>query len=140
MTFIYKIIYNLKGGNDHDRSEFPDYPDKFDLIRSNDWPPEKNSDIVIEDESNGNLKGKVIENIWNDTASIVKIENEEYQELSLKDDDNWNNGIGYFLLLPDYLWQYTDEISNYSSNDQRNPTLKNSNSVRSKASTYLGVR
>ena len=116
MTFKYKIIYNLKGGDDHDRSEFPDYPDKFDLIRSNDWPPEKNSNIVIEDESNGNLKGEVIENIWNDTASVIKLSNSNYVESSFIDYPQYNNGKGYYLLLANYYWKYTNEKLNNQEN------------------------
>jgi hypothetical protein len=98
----------MKGGNDHDRTEFPDYPDKLGIIRTNEWPPEKNSAIEIEDESNGKLTGTVVDNIWNDTASIIKLNNSNYTEASFIDYPQYDNGKGYYLLLADYMWKYTN--------------------------------
>ena len=109
MISKYKINYfNMKGGNDHDRTEFPDYPDKLGIIRTNEWPPEKNSSIEIEDENNGKLTGTVVDNIWNDTASIIKLNNSNYTEASFIDYPQYDNGKGYYLLLADYMWRYTN--------------------------------
>lgn len=108
------------GGNDHYRSEFPDYPEKFNLIRSNDWPPEKNSNIQIEDENNGILKGMVIDNIWNDTASVIKLDNSNYVEPSFIDYPQYSNGKGYYLLLANYFWKYTNEKLNNHENNKIN--------------------
>ena len=109
MISKYKINYfNMKGGNDHNRTEFPDYPDKLGIIRTNEWPPEKNSAIEIEDESNGKLTGTVVDNIWNDTASIIKLNNSNYTEASFIDYPQYDNGKGYYLLLADYMWNYTN--------------------------------
>ena len=112
MTYKYKIKYNMKGGYDHYKSEFPDYPDNLNIIRTNDWPPKKSSLIEIEDETNGILKGLVIDNIWNDTASIVKLENPNYVEASFIDYPQYNNGKGHYLLLGNHMWNYTNEKSN----------------------------
>jgi len=109
MISKYKINYfNMKGGNDHDRTEFPDYPDKLGIIRTNEWPPEKNNTIEIEDESKGKLIGTVIDNIWNGTASIIKLNNSNYTEASFIDYPQYDNGKGYYLLLADYMWNYTN--------------------------------
>ena len=118
MYRIYKINYtNNKllyqyGGFGSINYE-PGYPRQLQYIRSSEWPPKVDSIIRIKSPDKNIYIGVVQENIWNDTASIVKIENEDYQELSLKDDPNWNNGIGYFLLLSDYLWETADEENEF---------------------------
>jgi hypothetical protein len=99
----------MKGGNDHDRTEFPNYPDNLGIIRTNEWPPKKDASIEITDESNGKLLGTVVDNIWNDTASIIKLSNSDYTEASFIDYPQFNNGKGYYLLLADYFWKYTNE-------------------------------
>jgi hypothetical protein len=101
----------MKGGSDHYRSEFPDYPDNLNIIRANDWPPEKSSIIEIEDETNGILKGLVIDNIWNNTASIVKLDNSNYVEATFIDYPQYNHGKGYYLLLGNHMWNYNNEKS-----------------------------
>jgi hypothetical protein len=129
MTSKYKIIYyNMKGGNDHDRAEFPDYPDNLGIIRTNEWPPEKNRLIEIKDEKNGNLLGTTVNNIWNNTAAIIKLNNSDYTEASFVDYPQYNNGKGYYLLLADYMWSYTDssgEKSNITENKNDNLTKYN---------------
>lgn len=124
----------MKGGSNHNISEFPDYPDNLGIIRSNDWPPKKNSLIEIEDETNGILNGTVTENIWNDTASIVKLNNSNYVEASFIDYPQFNNGNGYYLLLANHMWKYTNEKLNnpkdlIKGNIIINETCKNTNNL-----------
>ena len=109
MISKYKIIYyNMKGGDDHDRTEFPDYPDNLGIIRTNEWPPERNRLIEITDEKNGKLTGSIVDNIWNNTASIVKLSNSNFVEASFAEYPQFNNGKGYYLLLADYMWNYAN--------------------------------
>ena len=129
MISKYKINYNLKGGYDYNMSEFPDYPDKLNIIRSNDWPPEKSSLIEIEDETHGILKGIVFDNIWNDTASIIKLDNSNYVEASFIDYPQYNNGRGYYLLLGNHMWKYNKEKSNDPKDLVINETFKDMNNL-----------
>ena len=114
MYKIYKINYNnnlkiKQNGGDNQITFTPDYPDDIEQSRSADWPPSIGSSIIITDPSNNKkYTGSVEQNIWNDTASVIKLTNNDYIEISLKDDSKWNNGKGYFLLLPDYSWSSTD--------------------------------
>jgi len=76
------------------------------------WPPKINSLIEIKRDNNLKVwKGNVINYIWNDTAAVVKLTkvgcNANYREISLQQYDNYNNGIGYLLLLPSYEWNYS---------------------------------
>ena len=113
---MYKINYsklNQKGGNNDIITFIPDYPNNLEESRSNEWPPKLNSKITIKDENTKKVfNGTVVQNIWNETASIVDINDDSYIEMSLRDESKYNNGKGFFLLLPDYLWSYGDNISN----------------------------
>ena len=117
---MYKINYsklNQKGGNDDIITYVPDYPDNLGQSRLNEWPPKLNSKITIKEESTKRtFNGTVVQNIWNETASIIDIDDNNYIEMSLRDEDKYNNGKGFFLLLPDYLWNYGDNITNLNKN------------------------
>lgn len=122
---IFKINY-MKGG-----SNFPSYPNSFDFIRSHDfWPPKKNTHIIIKDKTYGDLGGTVISHIWNKTAAIIRLDNQNHPlaEASLINEPNFNNGKGHYLLLADHLWT-TQEFSNQfnkdivNSNDNMNNEL-----------------
>lgn len=112
---MYKINYsklNQKGGNDDIITFVPDYPDNLAQSRLNEWPPKLNTKITIKEENSKRIfNGTVVQNIWNETASIIDIDDNNYVEMSLRDEDKYNNGKGFFLLLPDYLWSYGDNIT-----------------------------
>ena len=101
---LYKIKYNMIGGNEY-TTEFPDYPDNLKEIKLAKWPPDLNSNINIQYESL-NLNGSVQEYIWNDTACIIKLDNDIYTEPSLSSNPKYNNGKGYYLLLANHYWKY----------------------------------
>ena len=84
---IYKINFNMFGGG---------------LLK---WPPSINSNINIQYES-FNLNGVVVEYIWNDTACIIKLDNDNYTEPSLSSESKYNKGKGYYLLLGNHIWKY----------------------------------
>lgn len=104
---LYKINYNMIGGNEY-RSEFPDYPDNLKEIKLSKWPPNINSSINIQYDS-FNLNGTVVEYIWNDTACIIKLDNNNYTEPSLSSNSKYNNGVGYYLLLGNHYWKYNSQ-------------------------------
>ena len=84
----------------------PEYPVNLEKARLTEWPPKINEKINVKDpNSKKDLTGFIIENIWNDTASIIKLNDPNYIEMSLKDDPKYNYGRGFFLLLPDYYWE-----------------------------------
>ena len=119
MYKIYKINYKninkyYQYGGNNITTYIPDYPNGMEHSRSADWPPNVGTTINIKNPSDHKTySGIVSKNVWNDTASIIKLDNSDYIEISLKDDPKWNNGIGYFLLLPDYIWESSDQkISN----------------------------
>ena len=95
------------GGNEY-RSEFPDYPDNLKEIKLSKWPPNINSSINIQYDS-FNLNGTVVEYIWNDTACIIKLDNNNYTEPSLSSNSKYNNGVGYYLLLGNHYWKYNSK-------------------------------
>lgn len=105
---IYKINYNMRGG----------------YIK---WPPSINSNINIQYES-FNLNGLVIEYIWNDTACIIKLDNDNYTEPSLSSESKYNNGKGYYLLLGNHIWKYNSK-SNITPK-QDNIILNENNKVK----------
>lgn len=107
---LYKIKYNMIGGNEY-TSEFPDYPDNLKEIKLTKWPPDLNSNINIQYESL-NLNGSVQEYIWNDTACIIKLDNDIYTEPSLSSNPKYNNGKGYYLLLANHYWKYNQITHN----------------------------
>ena len=72
-----------------------------------EWP-KLNKHIIIHDEIKGNLKGIVYNYIWNNTACVIKLENEDYIEYSLKDKYDYNYGKGYYLLSIYTKWIYND--------------------------------
>ncbi len=102
---IYKIIYNLLKGGNNNLTEFPDYPDNLKEIKLSKWPPELKSNINIKYDS-FDFNGTVVEYIWNDTACIIKLDNETYTEPSLLSNTKFNNGKGYYLLLANHYWKY----------------------------------
>ena len=116
MSKNYTIYYSNEkqiGGHKNFQSNFttyvPDYPAKLGISRSMNWPPSINLQIKIKDPKTPTVyEGSVIENIWNDTASVIKINDDQYVEKSLETYDKFNRGIGFFLLLPDYFWQPID--------------------------------
>ena len=120
---MYKI-YNIKylepiqyGGDII--TYVPEYPMNLGESRSAEWPPSINEKISVKDpNSNNTYSGVVVDNIWNETASIVKLQDENYIELSLKDESGYNNGKGYFLLLPDYYWDSIDKPLNAETKQQ----------------------
>ena len=107
---LYKINYNMVGGTEY-RSEFPDYPDNLKEIKLTKWPPNLNSSINIQYDS-FNFNGTVIEYIWNDTACVVKLDNNNYTEPSLSSNPKYNNGVGHYLLLGNHYWKYNSQSSN----------------------------
>jgi hypothetical protein len=105
------------GGNEY-TSEFPDYPNNLKEIKLTKWPPDLNSNINIQYESL-NLNGSVQEYIWNDTACIIKLDNDIYNEPSLSSNPKYNNGKGYYLLLANHYWKYNPIIK--KENDSQIP-------------------
>lgn len=112
---IFKINYDMTGGaNDYklmapNLNIFPNYPNNLGAVRSSDsWPPKKNTHIIIQDKIYGQLPGTVISNIWNKTAAIVRLDNQNHPipEASLVNESNYNNGKGHYLLLADHYWTY----------------------------------
>merc|ERR1711991_269386 len=78
------------------------------------FPPSLNSNIWIKKkEGNKVFRGTVLEYIWNKTAAVIKINNldkgEEYNEISLKDYDRFQNGKNHMLVLPTHLWNYEEK-------------------------------
>jgi hypothetical protein len=100
----------MVGGTEY-RSEFPDYPDNLKEIKLTKWPPNLNSSINIQYDS-FNFDGTVIEYIWNDTACVVKLDNNNYTEPSLSSNPKYNNGVGHYLLLGNHYWKYNSQSSN----------------------------
>ena len=121
---LYKIKYNMIGGNEN-FSEFPDYPDNLKEIRLSKWPPNLNSNIIIQYESLS-LNGIVKEYIWNETACIIKLDNENYSEPSLSGNSKYNKGKGYYLLLADHYWKYNikKEIKQIPKSDEKKKNLQ----------------
>ena len=107
MSSKYKISYHktMKGGHIDNINSYPDYPEHLAQVRTSDWPPQEGQSIIIENDSN-KFKGTTIKNIWNNTASVVKLDNDNYIELSFKDNSEYNNGKGYYLLLANHYWNY----------------------------------
>jgi hypothetical protein len=72
------------------------------------WPPDVGSTVVVKQEfRTGHYIGDVIENIWNNTASVILLRNNKnYVELSLINEPKYKGAKGIFLLLPLYAWQY----------------------------------
>jgi hypothetical protein len=80
------------------------------------WPPQLDQIVVVHNPVYKELfVGKVLKNIWNDTAAVlVLLNNKNYVEKSLitqkiSDDDRFKGGKGLFLLLPVYAWKYVDK-------------------------------
>lgn len=136
MNSTYKIVYynkNMRGG--HEINAFPDYPKNLDEIRLNDWPPTENSRISINHENN-KYQGTAVKNIWNNTATIVKLDNENYTEPSLADDSTFSNGKGHFLLLADYSWDYENNNTKTNQSNTQNinviqPVIDSNNNINS---------
>lgn len=130
MDYKYKYIIKysniMNGGNI--TTSFPDYPNDLGLIRSNSWPPQKNKRIIIKDNENGLLKGTVVSYIWNNTASIIKLDNNNYVESTFISNKELNYGKGYYLLLGDFLWNYEDnKLDSQNTNKSENNKLDSQN-------------
>ena len=135
MSSIYKISYHkiMKGGSIG--NAFPDYPENLAQVRSSDWPPQEGKRINIEEDKK-TMSGTIIKNIWNNTASVVKIDNENYIEATFKDQSEYNNGKGHFLLLANYFWKYENSTSQVVeqvpiSNDTLETVSRHSNNFAS---------
>ena len=103
---MYKI-YNIKylepiqyGGDII--TYVPEYPMNLGESRSAEWPPSINEKVNVKDpESKKNYSGIVIDNIWNETASVVKLQEQDYTELSFKDEPKYNRwSLSRYLLAP----------------------------------------
>jgi len=82
------------------------------------WPPKINYNIDVYDINNEIIKftGKVVQNIWNNTASVIKLNIEQnYIDKSLKQFPQFSNGINHYLLTASRKWQYTKDINNEQS-------------------------
>ncbi len=112
---MYKIKYS-------NNSYFPDYPDNLKYARSSDWPPVIGSEINITNPNNATgstansalekkYNGIVKKYIWNETAAIIKIDDNDFIEQSLKFNPKWNYGKGYFIYFPIMYGHY--QIKNY---------------------------
>lgn len=120
---MYKI-YNIKylepiqyGGDII--TYVPEYPNTLGESRSAEWPPSVNEKVNVRDpETKKEYSGVIISNIWNETASIVKLQDPNYIEMSLRDEPSYNNGKGHFLLLPDYYWSSIDKPMSSQAKDQ----------------------
>ncbi len=121
MSYKYKISYYqvMKGGHTDIINSYPDYPEHLDQVRTSDWPPQEGESVIIENDNN-KFKGSIIKNIWNNTASVVKLDNDNYIEMSFKDNSEYNNGKGYYLLLANYYWNY--ENSSNIQNTESKPS------------------
>ena len=109
----YNINYTkfLQSGGNDIITYVPEYPENLGESRSIEWPPTINESIKTKDPtSKKDFNGIVVENIWNETASVIKIDDENFVESSLRDSEKFNNGKGYFLLLPDYVWESSDQV------------------------------
>ena len=93
MTYKYKIYYynDIKGGG----NTFPQYPDNYDEVRSSEWPPIKDTRITINDETKNEISGIVIDNIWNNTASVIKLDNQDHIEHSFIENSEYKNKAIY---------------------------------------------
>ena len=110
MYKIYNINYvNQIGGSDI-ITHVPEYPSNLGDSRSAEWPPSINEQINVKEPTSQKIyNGIIVDNIWNETAAIVKLEDTSYLEPSLRDESKYNNGKGYLLLLPDYYWSSIDK-------------------------------
>ena len=97
----------MVGGNESILDIY-NYPNNFKSFK---WPPDIKSKINIKYDS-FNFNGTVIEYIWNDTACIIKLDNDSYTEPSLSSNAKYNNGVGYYLLLANHDWKYNTKGSN----------------------------
>ena len=97
----------------------PEYPNNLGESRSADWPPSINERVSIEDPNSKKvLSGTVIDNLWNGTACVIKLQNQDFTEVSFKDEPRFNYGKGYFLLLPDYYWNSLDKPLNDNQKEE----------------------
>ena len=124
MSSKYKISYHkfMKGGHTDFINTYPDYPDHLAQVRTADWPPQEGENITINNQNN-KFKGSVVKNIWNNTASVVKLNNDDYVELSFKDETQYNNGKGYYLLLADHYWNYENNQDFGNDNKMKSNNL-----------------
>ena len=66
----------------------------------------------LKKDGNKVFRGDIKEYIWNKTAAVMEITNldkgEDYNEVSLKDYNRFNNGKNHMLILPTHLWNYEE--------------------------------
>lgn len=140
----YNINYTkiLQSGGNDIITYVPEYPENLGESRSIEWPPTINESIKTKDPiSKKDFNGIVVENIWNETASVIKIDDENFVESSLRDSEKFNNGKGYFLLLPDYVWESSDQVKvktvtkikndNYDQQKGQSINIVSSNNIES---------
>jgi hypothetical protein len=85
-------------------------------IENPKWPPLVGKTVIIK---NPNYKetfiGKIFQNIWNNTSSVILLMNhQDYIDDTLKTQNiipGKHSGRGLFLLLPGYAWRYLSDDS-----------------------------
>jgi len=72
------------------------------------WPPEIGKSIIIKSPNESNFFNGTVKDLVKDkTAAIIELTKDKiYIEKSLYNLPQYNNGYGYFLLLPNYYWSY----------------------------------
>jgi len=104
-------------------------------IHNTIFPPKIESTIwVKKKEGNKVFRGIIKEYIWNKTAAVMEIKNldkgENFNEVSLKEYDRFDNGNNHMLILPTHLWNYEEieyklEISDSPKNIIETKSVKN---------------
>lgn len=103
----YKLVTDdthsktLVGGNFNNTSK----------MQNPKWPPTAGKIIIAKAPNyKETFIGKVFQNIWNNTASVLLLmNNKDYIEETLRSNEivsGKHGGRGLFLLLPSYNWQY----------------------------------
>merc|ERR1711916_240688 len=113
-------FYEQKGG--YEKDPLP--------IQNSVFPPRLNSNIwVKKKDDNKVFRGIVKEYIWNKTAAVIEIINldrgEEYNEISLKDYNRFQNGKNHMLILPTHLWNYEEKEYKFSLSESESESNKN---------------
>ena len=87
------------------------------------WPPSIGSKINVKDPVEHKWYSGTLKNvIWNSTAGVINLDSPQvFQENSLKDFPEYNEGQNHYLLVPTNHWQYLDN-NNFNS---LQPTIHN---------------
>jgi len=144
MSSKYKISYHylMKGGSADIVNTYADYPEHLAQIRSSEWPPNEGENITIKNDNN-EFKGTILKNIWNNTASVIKLDNDNYTELTFKEDVQYNNGKGHYLLLANHYWNYNNSKSEQNDRPIKidSPKLsEDSELIKNKTNNYASNR